>query len=63
MISKITATYTRHYSDNDQTTTYVEWTDRSGKSGRTEGSATNPHMEALLNRAAREGIQHEHQNW
>ena len=63
MISKITAIYTRHYSDNNQTTTYVEWRDAAGKSGRTEGSADNAHMQALLSRAAREGVQHEYQNW
>ena len=38
MIVKITRAYVRHYSDNGQTTAYVEWLDNRGKAGRTEGA-------------------------
>lgn len=63
MITQITKTYTRHYRDNGQTTTYVEWIDRRGKPGRTEGDASNGHMAALLTRATREGVEHKRETW
>lgn len=64
MITKITKAYTRHYSDNNQTTTYVEWIDNKGREGRTEGTITpRGHMEALVMRAAREGVKLEQQIW
>jgi hypothetical protein len=63
MIAKITRAYTRHYLDNGQITTYVEWIDTKGKSGRTEGSLSNLHMKALVDRANREGIPLEHEQW
>ena len=56
MITKITKCYTRTYTDSGQTTSYVEWVDGKGKSGRTEGSAANAHMASLLARAKREGV-------
>lgn len=59
----ITDVYTRHYRDNGQTTTYVEWTDATGKSGRTEGDADNPHMQALIDRATHEVIPHRQETW
>lgn len=34
MIAKITAACTRYYSDNGQVTTYVEWVDDEGETGR-----------------------------
>ena len=70
MITKITAAYVRHYSDNGQTTAYVEWINSHGKTGRTEGAADprtrtpiGAHMTALLDRAAREGVTIEQQIW
>ena len=51
MTTQIKRAYIRHYSDNDQTTAYVEWSDGS----RTEGDPDNTHMIALLKRAWREG--------
>lgn len=62
-ISKITKAYIRTYSDNKQTTAYVEWTDSKGKSGRTEGKPNNAHMQALLARAEREGVQVARETW
>ena len=63
MITKITRAYTRTYTDNGQTKTYVEWIGDDGNAGRTEGDASNAHMAALLARAKREGINHETQTW
>ncbi len=63
MITKITKTYTRNYSDSGQVTTYVEWVGSDGKTGRTEGNASNGHIKALLERAAREGVGHSHESW
>ena len=59
-IARITKAYICHYSDNDQTTAYVEWVDGRGKPGRTEQTLICPccgaeglgvHMLALLARA------------
>lgn len=63
MIARINKVYTRTYTDNGQTRTYVEWTDTRGKTGRTEGDAKNPHMAALLKRAEREGVEHTIETW
>ena len=63
MIAKINKIYTRHYADNNQTKTYVEWTDHKGVNGRTEGSASNGHMAALIARGQREGVKHTMENW
>lgn len=63
MIAHINRIYTRHYTDNGQTTTYVEWTDTKGKTGRTEGDKDNPHMAALINRGRREGLTLEQERW
>lgn len=46
--TQIKKAYIRHYSDNNQTTAYVEWAD----GGRTEGSPSNGHMLALMLRFA-----------
>ena len=63
MIKQITDAYVRHYSDSGQVTAYVEWLDRRGQPGRTEGKAerigdthyyVGQHMGALLSRAERE---------
>lgn len=56
MIAKITRIYTRRSADNGQVTTYVEWVDRRGRTGRTEGSAFSDHMRALISRGEREGV-------
>lgn len=63
MIAKITKIYTRHYSDNGQTKTYVEFLDNKGKSGRKEGSASNGHMQALIQRGEREGVKLTTETW
>jgi hypothetical protein len=63
MIARITAAYTRHYSDNGQRTVYVEWLDDKGHSGRTEGPASSVHMWELLNRAKRGGVIVKHEEW
>ncbi len=69
-IAKITKAYTRHYRDNGQTTAYVEWIDRKGQAGRTEGPAHSynrvpigNHMYALFQRALREGVKIERETW
>jgi hypothetical protein len=63
MITKITDVYTRLYSDSGQITTYVEWEDHKGRCGRTEGSADNLHMSALITRGQREGVDHRRETW
>jgi hypothetical protein len=69
-IAKITKAYIRHYSDNGQSTAYVEWVDSRGKAGRTEATRGTfefrpygDHMDALLDRAKREGITVERETW
>lgn len=63
---KIVRAYTRHYSDNRQTKAYVEWSDGS----RTEGDARcynrvpiGLHMQALFDRALRDGLKIERETW
>lgn len=53
--------YVRHYTDNDQRTAYVEWSDGS----RTEGNGDTPgvHMLSLFTKAQREGIRIERETW
>lgn len=70
MIAKITDAYVRHYSDSDQTTSYVEWIDSRGQAGRTEGPAEYPscipsstHIAALFARATLEGIETRLERW
>ena len=63
MIQRITDAYVRHYTDNGQTTAYVEWVDREGKSGRTEGQPDGAHMQALLKMAAWEGVAVREETW
>jgi hypothetical protein len=41
----------------------VEWTDARGRTGRTEGSPKNTHMQALLARAKREGLTVRNERW
>lgn len=60
-IAKITKAYIRTYSDTGQVKSYVEWIDEMGKTGRTEGSG--PHMQALFERARREGVPVEKETW
>lgn len=55
-IAKITAAYERLYGDSGQRKTYVEWIDNRGRPGRTEGTTGSSHMQALLDRAEREGV-------
>lgn len=63
MITKITKTYIRTYSDSGQVTAYVEWIDNRDQTGRTEGREDNTHMRELLKRAEREGVEVERQRW
>lgn len=76
MITTITKAYVRKYSDSGQVTAYVEWIDHKGRTGRTEGGApgtpcpccgakrkATTHMGALFERAERQGIVVERQEW
>lgn len=73
MITKITRAHIRTYSDSGQVTAYVEWIDNKGRTGRTEGSQHSnccvrephfgTHMQALLQRASREGLTVESERW
>lgn len=63
MIDRITKIFTRRYSDSGQVTTYVEWTDTRGTSGRTEGSAFKDHMRALIARGERQGVIPTREEW
>jgi hypothetical protein len=63
MIVKITKAYIRTYTDSGQTKAYVEWVDRKGERGRTEGEPDNLHMLALLARAQREDVTVERETW
>lgn len=63
MIARITKTYTRRYTDNASTVTYVEWIDGRGRPGCTEGTRDNAHMDVLLRRAAREDAPHTYETW
>ncbi|KKL22226.1 hypothetical protein LCGC14_2437570 [marine sediment metagenome] len=69
-IAQVTDAYVRHYSDNGQTTAYVEWYDQDGDGGRTEGNlfpcehvVLGAHMAALFARANREGIAIRGETW
>jgi hypothetical protein len=64
----IARAYTRHYRDNGDLKSYVEWSDGS----RTEGDATlyhgvripaGTHMGALFDRAIRSGLTVQHETW
>jgi hypothetical protein len=73
MIAKITDAYVRHYSDNGQTTAYVEWIDHRGRTGRTEGAVKakrgtlaqvyGEHMGALIARAICHGVEIRRERW
>lgn len=66
MIAKIQRAYTRYYSKNDNPTHFVEWIDHKGRRGRTEGRGPlepGMHMHALFDRARREGVPIEREEW
>lgn len=63
MIKTITKAYIRTYTDNGQTTAYVEFVDGRGERGRIEGEPDNAHMQALLKRAEHEGLTVEKERW
>jgi hypothetical protein len=63
MIKKITRAYTRHYRDNKQVTSYVEWVNKLGDRGRTYGDPNNSYMRALLVRARKQGVTIEREVW
>ena len=58
-VRRPTAAYVRTYSDSGQTKAYVEWSDGS----RTEGEPDDAFMEALFERAKREGVKVRHEVW
>lgn len=60
-IAKFTKAYIRHYSDNGQTTAYVEWQDRRGEKGRTEG--TEYAMRHLMTAARAHGVPVIRETW
>lgn len=62
-IRNITDYEIRRYSDNKQVTASCGWIDNAGCPGRTEGEPHNPHMQALLQRAIREGIYIQQRTW
>ena len=69
-IARVTDAYVRHYSDNGQTTAYVEWEGGDGRKGRTEGplfpcshEVLGEHMKVLFARANREGIPIRGETW
>lgn len=59
----ITRVWTRHYTDNDQRTTYVEWSDGSRTECPAAESWTNDHMRALLQAAQAAGLVHTTEKW
>lgn len=65
----ITRVVVRHYTDNDQTTAYVFWSDGSRTEGEPPGCpflgyrGDRGHMEALFARALREGLRVEQETW
>ena len=68
MLAKITRTYIRTYRDSGQKTVYVEFEpDKNGGSVRLECDAEratkSEHMQAILRRAAREGVKMEIEIW
>ena len=63
-MGQIIKAYIRHYTDNGQTTGYVEWehTEEDGNA-RTEGDPDGAHMSALFRRAEREGVHVTYETW
>jgi len=59
MKPKIVKACIRHYSDNGQTTGYVDWSDGS----RTEGRPRGTHMQALFAAARRNGLKVTRETW
>jgi hypothetical protein len=64
-ISRITKACVVKYEDNGETKVEIEGVDTKGKTFHTSGPAGNSHMEALLERAKREGVRvkHEKRGW
>jgi hypothetical protein len=58
MIKEITKAYTINFRDTGQRTTFIEFIDENGHSGRLQGptDAIGEHMLAILIRASREGV-------
>jgi hypothetical protein len=58
---KITRIYTRHYTDNDQSKAYVDWSNGSQTAGEVEDYhgvliPVGTHMGALFDHGLREGL-------
>ena len=49
-----------HYGDTGQVKAYVRWQNSRGEETTTEGSPNNLHMQSLLDRAIRSGVQIQH---
>ncbi len=60
---EITKAYIRHYSDNGQTTAYVEWSDGSRTEGSVHGNGMGLHMRSLLQRAVNSGLTITKETW
>ncbi len=63
MIKKMTRALVRLYTDSGQVQAQVGWVDSHGEMGTTVGHPANPHIQALLARAKREGIQPRAERW
>jgi len=61
--NKIIRAYIRHYSDNGQTTAYVEWSDGSRTEGSVHGNGTGLHMRCLMQRAVNQGLTITKETW
>lgn len=60
-IAKFVKAYIRHYSDNGQTTAYVEWRDETGAKCRTEGKEYD--MRHLMTAARSRGVPVARETW
>lgn len=62
MITKITDAWLVTYSDTGQIIAGVQWQDHKERTGTTQGEL-GPHMQALFERAGREGVQIRKETW
>ena len=62
-IKCILKAYVRTYGDTRQCRAYVEYLDTRNHQGRTEGDRLGTHMQALLLRAVREGVNITSERW
>jgi hypothetical protein len=62
-IARIRAARITHYRDSGQHKAHIDWVDGKGRSGTTSGDPTGAHMQALLQRAEREGVTVRRETW